>query len=650
MPIIESKGAGSAQGFGEFAQKTAANYIEDVFSTYLINLLAGTGNQQIPHGLNLSTYGGLTWVKNRASAYGHTLGSPSTGTNQMLFTNTTDALTSASSFVSFDTNGTTITRAGGYFGNSNEAVVSWNLRKQPKFFDVVTYTGNGSSSYNINHNLQSVPGFIIIKCTSNTSKWVCAASDNSGNYLALYLNLNIASDATSVKSNIATTTTFNPGYMNTYFDATNINGQTYVAYLFASDAGGFGLTGTDNVISCGSFTTDGSGGATVSLGYEPQWVMTKCSSTTSDWRMFDNMRGMSMTSDNLLRANTSGAESTGDDYINPTATGFVIPANGNYSASQTFIYIAIRRGPMKVPTDGTKVFKPLAVNNSSGTVNTTGFPIDMQMQSYRSGLSGNAQVIDRLRGISSTSSSGGVRFSGTSNTNAESSPAIGTNFDNTGFATGGSWAGSDMSYLNFRRAPSFFDEVCYTGVGGTSTTVSHNLGVTPELIIYKPRSTTGNWPVAASAVGFTKQSNLNLTDNFYANYDLTATSATVIATAGSNSNGTTYVAYLFATCPGVSKVGIYTGNGTTQAIACGFTGGARFVLIKRTDDVGDWYVYDTARGMTTLTDPYLLINSTAAESATLGSVTTTTGGFTVNASILSAINTNSASYLFLAIA
>jgi hypothetical protein len=54
--------------------------------------------------------------------------------------------------------------------------------------------------------------------------------------------------------------------------------------------------------------------------------------------------------------------------------------------------------------------------------------------------------------------------------------------------------------------------------------------------------------------------------------------------------------------------------------------------------------------MTVGTDPYLLTNSTAAETATLGSVTTTTGGFTVNAAVLAAINTNAASYFFLAIA
>ena len=638
MPLLDTTGSNTADAYGGGAA-AVPNYIEDVFSTYLYT---GNGSTQtITNGIDLSTKGGLVWTKDRTVSFDHALFDTNRGYGNFIKSNSSSAnINDFDTLTSFNTNGFSLGSDGNYgVCNLTGNYVSWTFRKQPKFFDVVTWTGNGGTR-TLSHNLGSVPGCMIVKKTDSTQDWsvyhrglTTPATDE------LYLNLTSAAN-----TGVSTWNNANPTSTTFSVDsARNANTSTYVAYIFAHNAGGFGLTGTDNVISCGSAT----GGTAVNLGYEPQWVITKKTTTTSAWYIVDNMRGWTAPAgdDSLLASNTSAAEFSSTNYANPTATGFIVNAH-----TDAYIYIAIRRGPMKVPTDGTKVFKPLAVNNSSGTVNTTGFPIDMQMQSYRSGLSGNAQVIDRLRGISSTSSSGGVRFSGTSNTNAESSPAIGTNFDNTGFATGGSWAGSDMSYLNFRRAPSFFDEVCYTGVGGTSTTVSHNLGVTPELIIYKPRSTTGNWPVAASAVGFTKQSNLNLTDNFYANYDLTATSATVIATAGSNSNGTTYVAYLFATCPGVSKVGIYTGNGTTQAIACGFTGGARFVLIKRTDDVGDWYVYDTARGMTTLTDPYLLINSTAAESATLGSVTTTTGGFTVNASILSAINTNSASYLFLAIA
>jgi hypothetical protein len=67
---------------------------------------------------------------------------------------------------------------------------------------------------------------------------------------------------------------------------------------------------------------------------------------------------------------------------------------------------------------------------------------------------------------------------------------------------------------------------------------------------------------------------------------------------------------------GVSKVGSYTGTGTTLSIDCGFTAGARFILIKRTDSTGDWYVWDTARGIIAGNDPYLLLNSQQPKSPT----------------------------------
>jgi hypothetical protein len=115
-----------------------------------------------------------------------------------------------------------------------------------------------------------------------------------------------------------------------------------------------------------------------------------------------------------------------------------------------------------------------------------------------------------------------------------------------------------------------------------------------------------------------------------------------------NTSTATYVAYLFATCPGVSKVGSYTGTGATQTINCGFTGGARFVLIKRTDSIGDWYIWDTVRGMVSGTDPSLLPNTTNAE-VNANSVYTATTGFQI-VSTAAGINASGGTYIFLAIA
>jgi hypothetical protein len=118
----------------------------------------------------------------------------------------------------------------------------------------------------------------------------------------------------------------------------------------------------------------------------------------------------------------------------------------------------------------------------------------------------------------------------------------------------------------------------------------------------------------------------------------------------SNNSGGTYVAYLFATVAGVSKVGSYTGTGATQTIDCGFTGGARFVLIKRTDSTGDWYVWDSARGIVSGNDPYLLLNSTAAEVTNTDYVDTFAAGFEISSTAPAAINANGGTFIFLAIA
>ena len=97
-------------------------------------------------------------------------------------------------------------------------------------------------------------------------------------------------------------------------------------------------------------------------------------------------------------------------------------------------------------------------------------------------------------------------------------------------------------------------------------------------------------------------------------------------------------------------MGNYTGNGSTQTINCGFTTGARFVLIKRTDSTGDWYVWDSARGIVAGNDPHLSLNTTTAEVTTNDSVDADSSGFIVNQLAATNVNVNAATYIFLAIA
>jgi hypothetical protein len=86
-----------------------------------------------------------------------------------------------------------------------------------------------------------------------------------------------------------------------------------------------------------------------------------------------------------------------------------------------------------------------------------------------------------------------------------------------------------------------------------------------------------------------------------------------------------------------------------QTINCGFTGGARFVLIKRTDGIGGWFVYDSARGLSSGNDPYLLLNTTDAEVTSTNYVDTTSVGFQVTAAAPAGLNANGGTFVFLAI-
>jgi len=209
----------------------------------------------------------------------------------------------------------------------------------------------------------------------------------------------------------------------------------------------------------------------------------------------------------------------------------------------------------------------------------------------------------------------------------------------------------------WKRAPNFFDVVAYTGNGTAGRTVSHNLGVAPEMMWVKRRDAAGwVWAVYHSGVSVDPETDwLQLNDTnavadnatFWNDTSPTDTQFTVGTYNGVNASSGTYIAYLFASLDGVSKVGSYTGNGSSQTIDCGFSSGARFVLIKRTDSTGDWYVWNTERGIVAGNDPYLKLNTTDAEVTSTDWVDPDNSGFIVNGTT---INASSASFIFYAIA
>ena len=624
--------------------------ISDYFSTYLYT---GNGSTQtITNGIDLAGEGGLVWAKARNQPYGNRLHDTERGATSGLVSNGSGAeFTDADSITSFNADGFSLGADAGTNGynSSGDTFASWTFRKAPRFFDVVEFTTPSSSNtdYRINHSLGSTVGTIIVKTLDVDDDWyVYHRGTSSPNSTVMRLNLTFAEWSVAAWGSGPTSTDFG---ISTVLFGTN---RRHVAYLFAHDPLGPSGDGSDGLIACGSYTGNGStNGPEIDLGWEPQWVMIKAASTTGGWSMWDSMRGVvTGGNDQRLYANQSTAEVTtsGDDiYFTPTGFGLGVSFPYVNGSGQTYIYIAIRRGPMRAPTSGTEVFKTNLYTEivSSGYNLETNFVTDLVIQARRNQNTGNYFTPRMTKAYMSAFN---TATEAANDLFWDRNDGVGINafFNNNSGVT-------DVVQM-FRRAPGFFDVATYFGTGSTKT-VPHNLTAAPELIFVKSRTDTGQWKIYAEPLGATKHLKLQSDDGeatSSAEWNNTAPTDSVF-TLGSNpdvnSSGQSYIAYLFSTLGGISKVGSYTGNGSSQTIDCGFTAGARFVLIKRTDNTGDWYVWDTARGIVAANDPHLSLNTALAEVTTDDSIDPDSSGFIVNQVAATNINVSSASYIFYAV-
>jgi len=627
------------------------SFIENLFSTYLYT---GNGSTQtITNGIDLAGEGGLVWQKSRVQADDHRLSDTERGANNTIRTNNTGAefnISGSNSVSQFNSDGFVSGLSDPFF--SGEPIASWTFRKAPRFFDVVTYTGDWTVGRTVAHNLGVAPAVIIVKSLSEVRNWFVYHRSLGA---TKHLHINTA-DAEATQTDIWNDTEPTDTHF-TLGDSSDVNsgaggGQPYVAYLFAHDPLGPSGDGSDGLIACGSYTGNGSTtGPSVNLGWEPQWVIIKKSSDAESWYIYDSMRGVVTgavsQADRKLLANATNAEGglAAADPINFGATGFNIGTTDNElnNSGSTYIYIAIRRGPMREPTSGTQVFSP----QTAAGVQTTNFVVDAFIGVNNRTSLASYDPFTRARLL------GGALYLTTSSTAAEGTGSD-VGFDsNTGLKF--SWGSAGINWY-FRRAPGFFDVVAYQGNNVAGRTVSHNLGVAPELMIVKSRQITNSWFIYHKDLGATYAMNFDTSAAFVntASWNSTAPTSSVFTLGGTgggtNAATSTFIAYLFATLPGVSKVGSYTGNGSSQTIDCGFTSGARFVLIKRTDSTGDWYVWDSARGIVAGNDPHLSLNTTAAEVTTDDSVDAESSGFIVNQDAATNVNVATASYIFLAVA
>jgi len=610
--------------------------VEDVFSTYLYTGNGGT--QTITNGVDLDGEGGMVWFKARNQTGNHAVFDTDRGGTKFLKTNGTDGDTTRSNLInSFNSDGFTLGN-GDIYGITNYSssydFTSWTFRKAPKFFDVVTYTGNGTAGREIAHNIDGNVGTIIVKRTDGTRDWWIYHRESGSWKLG---NLNSTSALVAGIANVfgddsvaipPSSSVFTVGSSG----ATNYNGWEYVAYLFAHNDGDgeFGEDADQDIIKCGSYTGNGSAdGPEIDLGFEPQWVLVKNADRATDWYIVDNMRGLPVGStDRVLFPNAANAEENiPQSGFAVTASGFKVEGSSTgYNASgEDMIYIAIRRGPMKTPESGTEVFGMDRYASGGGDGPVTGFVTDVQMLGQPAGDKG--YFSPRLTG-------GSYMLTHSTDAEATQPNLIWDRMD-------GAWRSNVTGYMlwGWKRAPGFCDVVAYEGNGVAGRNVDHNLGVAPEFMIFKRRNNTGSWSAwhkdlttPSQAYLFLNLTNAQSTATTIWNdtYPALESSFVVGSISNVNSSGDDYIAYLFATLPGVSKVGSYTGNGTSQTIDCGFSTGARFVMTKRVNTTGNWNVWDSERGIVAGNDPRLELNTTDNEDTGHDYIDPDSSGFVVN--------------------
>ena len=293
----------------------------------------------------------------------------------------------------------------------------------------------------------------------------------------------------------------------------------------------------------------------------------------------------------------------------------------------------------------------IALYNNATVVSGLGFSPDLVWHKSRN-QTYQHYLYDKVRGV------------GPKGLNSSSDAAEGTNdslgivsFDSSGVTYSSDAGLSETNAVGWfwkEGATPGFDIVTYTGTG-SATTVAHSLGVTPSMIIVKERGNARFWFVNHTSLSATQNLYLNGTDSVQSDSVFTSRSSTTFGVGsgeGTNGSGQTYVAYLWSEVAGFSKFGSYTGNGSADGpfVFCGFR--PKYVMIKGSSFVSNWFVIDASRSAYNVSLDALRPNLTGAEVSlptTTYSIDILSNGFKLRTNAADS-NTNAATFIFAAFA
>jgi len=270
---------------------------------------------------------------------------------------------------------------------------------------------------------------------------------------------------------------------------------------------------------------------------------------------------------------------------------------------------------------------------SSQSITGVGFQPDFTWLKARSNAQ-NHTLYDAVRGVEnyliSNSTGAEVNNDGTLTSFNSDGFSLGSAFPNDNGYTYAAWnwkangsgvSNTDGSITSTVSAnhDAGFSIVSYTGNGTSGATVGHGLSSKPAMIIVKKRNGAEQWGVGTDERGygsklmFLESTSAEVNNSSVLQSGTNSTTIQVGADGISNANGDTYIAYCFSNIDGFSKVGSYTGNGSTDGtfVYTGFR--PAFIMWKRYDVGDDWIILDNKRDIDNLATQDLRANLSGAE-------------------------------------